>query len=87
MNESKWVNYDVARSRLHMLIGEYSTLIHTEEQNVSPDMAKIAFLESEQNKVIDQYDILSADDIELTSRIASPDWTGAANTATAFQRM
>lgn len=67
---AKWAAYDVARSRLLMQIGEVNHLIDQEQ-----DAAKIVALENVLDALIDQSDMLSADDIELTSRIASPDWT------------
>jgi len=65
-DSAKWVAYDVARSRLLMQIGELNHLIDQEQS-----AAKIAQLESELDALIDQSDMLSADDIELTSKIAS----------------
>lgn len=73
---NKWADYDVARSRLLIQIGELNSLIDQEQSAAAPDTAKIVALENEQSALIDQSDMLSADDIELTSRIASPDWTG-----------
>ncbi|MEE3509666.1 hypothetical protein QN399_26100 [Pseudomonas sp. 10C3] len=73
---SKWANYDVARSRLLMQIGELNHLIDQEQSAAVPNAAKIAALENQQSALIYQSDILSADDLVLTSRIASPDWTG-----------
>lgn len=70
MSNPKWAAYDVARSRLLMQIGEVNHLIDQEQ-----DAAKIVALENVLDALIDQSDMLSADDIELTSRIASPDWT------------
>lgn len=70
---SKWANYDVARSRLLVQIGELDHLIDQEQSAATPDAAKIDVLETEQSALIDQSDMLSADDLDLTSRIASPD--------------
>ena len=68
---SKWANYDVARSRLLMQIGELDRLIDLEQSAVAPDLAKIAALENAQSALLDQSDLLSADDLELTRRIAA----------------
>jgi hypothetical protein len=73
---SKWVNYDVARNRLLVQIGELDHLIDQEQSTTAPDAAKIEALENEQRALIEQSDMLSADDLDLTSKIASPDWTG-----------
>lgn len=67
---AKWAAYDVARSRLLMQIGEVNHLIDQEQSAADPDAAKIGALESELDALIDQSDMLSADDIELTSKIA-----------------
>ena len=68
---TKWINYDVARSRLLMQIGDLSNLIDQEQSAAEPDSAKIVALENELDALIDQSDMLSADDIELTRKIAS----------------
>ncbi len=68
---SKWANYDVARGRLLMQIGELDRLIDLEQSAVAPDLAKIAALENAQSALLDQSDLLSADDLELTRRIAA----------------
>lgn len=68
---SKWVNYDVARGRLLMQIGELDRLIDQEQSATAPDAAKIAALENAQDALIDQSDLLSADDLELTRCIAA----------------
>lgn len=73
---AKWANYDVARSRLLRRIGELDHLIDQEQSATAPDAAKIVALEKALDALIDQSDILSADDIELTSRVSAPDWTG-----------
>lgn len=73
---AKWANYDVARSRLLRRIGELDHLIDQEQSAAVPDAAKIVALENALDALIDQSDILSADDIELTSRISAPDWMG-----------
>ncbi len=70
MSNSKWAAYDVARSRLLMQIGEVNHLIDQEQ-----DAAKIVALENVLDALVDQSDMLSADDIELTSRIASRGWS------------
>jgi hypothetical protein len=62
---AKWAAYDVARSRLLMQIGEVNNLIDQEQ-----DAAKIVALENELDTLVDQSDMLSADDIELTNKIA-----------------
>jgi hypothetical protein len=71
MDESKWVVYDVARHSLLMRINDVSNALHLEEAKTTPDTAKIVALENELDALIDQSDMLSADDIELTSKIAS----------------
>lgn len=68
---SKWANYDVARGRLLMQIGELDRLIDLEQSAVAPDLAKIAALENAQSALLDQSDLISADDLELTRRIAA----------------
>ena len=68
---TKWINYDVARSRLLMQIGDLNNLIDQEQSAAEPDAAKIVALENELDALINQSDMLSADDIELTSKIAS----------------
>jgi len=68
---SKWVNYDVARGRLLMQIGELDHLIDQEQSATAPNAAKVAALENAQDALIDQSDLLSADDLELTHRIAT----------------
>jgi len=68
---SKWVNYDVARGRLLMQIGELDRLIDQEQSATAPNAAKVAALENAQDALIDQSDLLSADDQELTRRIAA----------------
>ena len=68
---SKWANYDVARGRLLMQIGELDRLIDLEQSAVAPDLAKIAALENAQSALLDQSDLLSADDLELTRRFAA----------------
>lgn len=68
---NKWVAYDVARSRLLIEIGEVNHLIDQEEAAAIPDTAKIAALEAKQSDLIDQSDLLSADDIESNLKIAS----------------
>lgn len=68
---SKWVNYDVARGRLLMQIGELDRLIDQEQSATEPNAAKVAALENAQDALIDQSDLLSADDLELTRRIAA----------------
>lgn len=68
---AKWVAFDVARSRLLIQIGEVNHLIDQEESAAVRDTAKIAALEAEQSALIDQSDLLSADDIELNLKIAS----------------
>jgi hypothetical protein len=70
-DNAKWVAFDVARSRLLMQIGELDRLIDQEQSAAEPDAAKIVALENELDALIDQSDMLSADDIELTSKIAS----------------
>jgi len=70
-SSSKWANYDVARGRLLMQIGELDRLIDLEQSAVAPDLAKIAALEDAQSALLDQSDLLSADDLELTRRIAT----------------
>lgn len=75
VNTGKWAAYDVARSRLLMQIGDVNHLIDQEQSAAEPDADKIAALENELDALVDQSDMLSPDDIELTSRIASPDWT------------
>ena len=67
----KWLHYDVARSRLLMRIGELDRRIDQEQSAAAPDSGKIVALENEQSALMDQSDILSADDIELTSKIAA----------------
>ncbi|WP_443699275.1 hypothetical protein [Pseudomonas sp.] len=71
----KWLHYDVARSRLLMRIGEVNHLIDQEQAASEPDAAKIVALENELDALVDQSDMLSADDIELTNKIASSDWS------------
>lgn len=71
---SQWVHYDVARNRLLVQIGELDHLIDQEQSTTAPDAAKIEALENEQSALIEQSDMLSADDLDLTSKIASPDW-------------
>lgn len=71
MSSEKWVNYDVARSRLLIQIGELDHLIDQEQSASEPNAAKIADLENELDALIEQSDMLSADDIELTRKIAS----------------
>lgn len=68
---NKWVAYDVARSRLLIEIGDVDHLIDQEEAAAIPDKAKIAALEAKQSALIDQSDLLSADDIESNLLIAS----------------
>lgn len=68
---SKWVNYDVARARLLMQIGELDRLIDQEQSATAPNAAKMAALENAQDALIDQSDLLSADDLELTRSIAT----------------
>lgn len=70
-SSSKWVNYDVARGRLLMQISELDSLIDQEQSASVPDVAKILALETAQGALIDQSDLLSADDLELTRRIAA----------------
>lgn len=70
-SSSKWVNYDVARGRLLMQISELDRLIDQEQSASVPDVAKILALETAQGALIDQSDLLSADDLELTRRIAA----------------
>ena len=53
---SKWANYDVARGRLLMQIGELDRLIDLEQSAVAPDLAKIAALENAQSALLDQSD-------------------------------
>lgn len=73
---SKLANYDVARNRLLLQIGELDQLIDQEQTATTPDAAKIDAMEKEQSRLIDQSDMLSADDLDLTRKIASPDWMG-----------
>jgi hypothetical protein len=70
-SSSKWINYDVARGRLLMQIGELDRLIDLEQSAAAPDLAKITALEDAQSALLDQSDLLSADDLELTRRIAT----------------
>lgn len=65
---SKWANYDVARSRLLVQIGELDHLIDQEQSAAAPDAAKIDALENEQSALIDQSDMLSADDLDLNDQ-------------------
>lgn len=71
---SKWALYDVARNRLLMQIGELDRVIYQEQSKASPDDARILWLNNEQDALIAQSDMLGVDDLELTSRIASPEW-------------
>ena len=66
----------MARSRLLIRIGELDHLLDQEQSAAAPDATKIVALENELDALIDLSDMLSADDIELTSRISAPDWTG-----------
>lgn len=71
---SKWVLYDVARSRLLMQIGELDQLIHQEQSKAFPDETRILRLNNQQDALVFQSDMLGVDDLELTSKIASPEW-------------
>ncbi|MCK1788160.1 hypothetical protein L9Z73_28725 [Pseudomonas sp. TNT11] len=71
MSDPKWAAYDVARSRLLIQICDVNNALHLEEAKATPDTAKIVALENELDALNDQSDMLSADDIELTSKIAS----------------
>lgn len=68
----KWTNYDIARSRLLREISKLDDLIDYEQSASTPNVAKIDIMEREQSTLIDQSDMLSANDLDLTSRIASP---------------
>lgn len=74
--DTKWANYDVARSRLLIQICEVNRLIDQEQSAAEPDATKVVALEKELDALTDQSDMLSADDVELTRKIASPDWNG-----------
>lgn len=57
MNESKmWERFDIAKNCISLLIGHYSALIFEEEQKPVADAARVAFLEAEQDKIIDVQD-------------------------------
>jgi len=71
---SKWALYDIARNRLLVQIGELDRLIYQEQSKASPDDARILWLNNEQDALVVQSDMLGVDDLELTSKIASPEW-------------
>jgi hypothetical protein len=66
---SKWERYDVACSRLSLMIGHYSELIHREEISSKPDTLKINAWVGLQNELCDRETLLSVDDLEAVEQI------------------
>jgi hypothetical protein len=66
---SKWERYDIACSRLSLLIGHYSELIHREESSSKPDTLKINAWVGLQDELSDLEMMLSVDDLEAVEKI------------------
>lgn len=66
---SKWERYDVACSRLSLMIGHYSELIHREEISSKPDTLKISAWVGLQDELSDREMMLSVDDVESVDQI------------------
>jgi hypothetical protein len=66
---SKWERYDVACSRLSLMIGHYSELIHREESSSNPDKLKINAWVGLQDELSDCERMLSVDDVEAVGQI------------------
>jgi hypothetical protein len=66
---TNWERYDLARSRLNIMIGHYSELIRGEEQNTTPDAKKIRAWEGLQDELADRDAVLSVDDLEAVELI------------------
>ncbi len=72
MNDAeKWAAYDVAKNRLHLLIGHFSELVFNEEQKAAPDLEQIEKWEAEQDAIIDQEAALTVEDQEAIEQINS----------------
>lgn len=65
----KWECYDIACSRLSLMIGHYSELIHHEESQSKPDTLKIDAWVRLQNELSDRERMLSVDDVEAVEKI------------------
>jgi hypothetical protein len=65
----KWEHYDLACSRLNIMIGHYSELIHHEESRSTPDTQKIQVWEDLQDELSNRATMLSVDDLEAVERI------------------
>jgi hypothetical protein len=66
---SKWECYDIACSRLSLMIGHYSELIHREESSSKPDTLKINAWVALQDELSDRATLLSVDDLDAVEQI------------------
>lgn len=66
---TKRERYDLALSRLNIMIGHYSELIRGEEQSTTPDANKIRAWEGLQDELANRDSMLSVDDVEAVERI------------------
>ena len=66
---NKWERYDVARSRLKIMVGHYAELIRDEEKKSMPDTSKIEAWEDLQDELSDRETMLSVDDTEAIEQI------------------
>jgi hypothetical protein len=69
LTRDKYARYDIAKSRLRLMVGHYAELIRDELKKTSPNQTRIAELEAAQDALDDTDSLLSVDDASKVESI------------------